>query len=223
MIEKAVLSWSGGKDCCYALHLADTMSRPRPKMIMTTLTREYKRISMHGVREELLSRQAESLGIKLKKVFLPPFPDNKTYEREMGKALEDLKAQRFNQVQFADLFLEDIRTYREEMLKNSGLKAVFPIWGMHTGELAKDFIGAGFKAAIVCIDSRKLDQSFAGRIYDRDFLNDLPKNVDPCGEYGEFHTFVYDGPGFNNEIKFSKGEIVLKDQHFYFCDLIPQP
>lgn len=223
MPEKAVMSWSGGKDCCYALHLLNNDNSTRIELLMTTLTSNFKRISMHGVREELLDRQAASLGLALKKIHLPPFPDNRIYERRMRAALKDLKDQKFTKVHFADLFLQDIKTYRENMMANSGLAADFPIWGRDSVKLARDFIDSGFKAIVTCIDQRKLDKSFAGRKFDISFLEDLPENIDPCGEYGEFHTFVYAGPSFQNEVKFNIGKIVLKDQHFYFCDLIPKP
>jgi len=223
MPEKAILSWSGGKDCCYALHLLNKNKSKRIKLLMTTLTSNYKRISMHGVREALLDRQVEALGIKLKKILLPPFPQNEAYEEAMRQAMIELKAQNFTKVLFADLFLKDIKSYRIKTISGSGINAAFPIWGMNTRRLAQDFINAGYKAVITCIDKRKLDKSFTGRQFDQSFLEDLPENTDPCGEYGEFHTFVYDGPVFQNEVKFNTREIVLKDQHFYFCDLIPKP
>lgn len=165
---------------------------------------------MHGVREELLDMQADSIGIPLQKIKIPEFPDLKTYENTMSTVLLDYKAKGATASVFGDIFLEDLRRYRENKLSEMKLKAIFPLWNSPTDKLIREFIGLGFKTIVTCVNEKHLDKSFAGRIIDNDFLNDLPDNVDPCGENGEFHTFVFDGPLFKNKINFAKGDIVYK-------------
>jgi len=222
MGSKALFSWSGGKDSALALYeVLGTRSCDIASLI-TTVTGEYDRVSMHGVRSLLLEMQADSLGLRLEKVIIPRNASNEEYENSLEKALLKYKGSGVDSVIYGDIFLEEIRKYREEQLGKLGLGCVFPIWGRDSLSLARTFIEAGFKAVVVCVDSTLLDGGFAGREFDRDFITDLPPDIDPCGENGEFHTFVYDGPVFRERVKFVKGEIVLRDGRFYYCDLLPQ-
>lgn len=219
--EKPVLvSWSGGKDSCLALREIRNTPGLRVETLLTTITRDFDRISMHGVRRVLLERQAESLGCRLHPVFISKGASNEEYEARIGEAFAEYRGRGVDSVVFGDLFLEDIRAYRERLLARHRMKGLYPIWKRDTALLIREFIGQGFKAAVVCVDPRQLDPSFVGRVIDEAFLAELPPEVDPCGENGEFHTFVFDGPAFNSPIKFSFGEIVLRDS-FWFCDLIP--
>jgi uncharacterized protein (TIGR00290 family) len=213
------LSWSGGKDSSLTLW---TLRRQRrePEALITTVTDTYDRISMHGVRRELLARQAVTLGIPLVEILIPPTCRNRVYEARMAHAFASPPLSDVDAVAFGDLFLEDVRAYREERLAAGGKRGLFPLWGQDTSELAREFIAAGFEAIIVCLDPRTLDPSFAGRRYDEQLLSDLPANVDPCGENGEFHTFVHAGPIFAEPIGCATGEIVERDG-FVFCDLTP--
>ena len=178
---------------------------------------------MHGVRLSLLDRQVKSLGLPLVKVSIPQAPSNEEYESAMREVLEREHNRGVTAVAFGDVFLEDIRRYREEKLSQVDMKAVFPIWKKGTRELALEFIAAGFRAILTCVDSKQLDGSFVGRTFDQSLLRDLPSGVDPSGENGEFHTFVYDGPIFSQPIPVQKGEIVLREDRFYYCDLLPAP
>lgn len=189
--------------------------------LLTTVTDAYDRVSMHGVRRALLRGQAESLGLPLVEVVVPPESSNAVYEREMGKAFSRIRDKGICKVAFGDIFLEDLRDYRERQLAASELTCLFPIWKRPTQSLAQTFIDEGFRAVTVCVDSKVLDESFAGRHFDLAFLNDLPGSVDPCGENGEFHTFVFDGPTFSRPIEFAHGEIVERDG-FFFHDLLPK-
>jgi len=188
--------------------------------LLTTITDGYDRVSMHGVRRMLLERQAESLGLPLHKIYIAKNCVNQEYESKMGEALAIHQKNGAACVAFGDIFLEDLRKYREQNLSKQGMKGLFPIWRRDTHELVRTFIDLGFKAIVVCVDSKVLAQSFAGKLIDRDFLRQLPASVDPCGENGEFHSFVSGGPIFREEIRFSVGEVVLRDS-FYFCDLLP--
>jgi uncharacterized protein (TIGR00290 family) len=221
MPEDIVFCWSGGKDSAMALHALGAEKSVRITGLLTTVTDEYDRISMHGVRRALLERQAESLGLPLHAVLIPPQCVNATYEARMKDALEQHLARGVRRVAFGDIFLEDLRVYREQNLAKVGMEAVFPIWKRDTRELARELIRLGFRAIAVCIDPRVLDPCFAGRELDESFFRDLPPGVDPCGENGEFHTFVFDGPIFHTPIHFRAGETVLRDG-FYFCDLLPE-
>jgi uncharacterized protein (TIGR00290 family) len=194
--------------------------RCRITALLTTVTEGYDRVSMHGVRRVLLERQAASLGLPLHAVFIPPQCVNATYEARMEEALGKHLARGVQRVAFGDIFLEDLRVYRERNLAQIGMRAVFPIWKRDTRELAQDYLRQGFRAVAVCVDPRVLDSSFAGRVLDQSFFADLPPGVDPCGENGEFHTFVFDGPIFQTPIHFSIGEKVTRDG-FCFCDLLP--
>lgn len=220
--QKVVLCWSGGKDSCFALYELQKAGSYEIVSLLTTVTRDYDRISMHGVRNRLLDEQANALGLPLEKVYISKGANNQEYETKMGDVLQKFKSRGVSDVAFGDIFLEDLRKYREQNLAKIGMNAIFPIWKRNSNELAHSFIDLGFRTIVTCVDSKQLDISFAGRLYDRQFLSDLPVSVDPCGENGEFHSFVYDGPLFRNPTAFSKGEMVLKDERFFFCDLIPE-
>lgn len=216
---KLVLGWSGGKDSALSLWALRREQRVEPLALLTTVTEEYDRISMHGVRRELLGAQARAAGLPVIEVGIPTPCPNEVYEQRMAQALAASEIAEAEAVAFGDLFLEDIRSYREERLGQVGKRAVFPVWGRDTAELARTFIDEGFEARLVCIDPRQLDPSFAGRSFDEQLLEDLPPGVDPCGENGEFHTFVHAGPIFDRPIAHELGEVVERDG-FVFCDLI---
>ena len=189
--------------------------------ILTTVSDTFQRVSMHGVREELLDQQADSIGIAIKKVRIPYPCPNEIYEQRMSDILQQCKTKGLTHVVFGDLFLEDIRRYREDKLGQIGIIPVFPLWKEDTAELAKRILRVGFKAIVTCVDPKKLDPKFAGRHFDEAFLNEIPGSVDPCGENGEFHTFVYDGPIFRRKLEVAVGERVMRDG-FQFADIIPQ-
>jgi len=220
MRETILLAWSGGKDSCMALYELQKAQRYEIAALLTTLTQDYDRISMHGVRRVLLERQAASLGLSLHQVYISRDANNEEYEARMREALLLYQNRGVRSVAFGDLFLEDIRSYRESRLQQIGMKSLFPLWGKDTAQLARAWIETGFQAIVTCVDSRALDGSFAGRLIDKDFLAQLPPHVDPCGENGEFHSFAFDGPLFREKVAFAVGEVVLRDG-FYFCDLIP--
>jgi uncharacterized protein (TIGR00290 family) len=213
------LSWSGGKDSALALHELRQRPGPPPRALITTVTADYGRISMHGVRRELLSCQARSVGLPLVEVEIPAGCPNDVYEQRMGQAMAQAPLAGAETIAFGDLFLDDIRAYREQRLGRVGKEAVFPLWGRDTTALACEFIAACFEAVLVCIDPRRLDPSFAGRRFDTELLADLPPDVDPCGENGEFHTFVHAGPIFSAPIACQVGETVQRDG-FVFCDVL---
>lgn len=189
--------------------------------LLTTVTEEYERISMHGVRRELLERQANSIGLPLHAVRIPPQCNNADYEQRMEDALLLHYEKGVRTVAFGDIFLEDLRAYRERNLARIGMTALFPIWKRNTGELIRVFHEKHFRAVVVCIDPRALDRSFAGRELDKDFCEQLPNRVDPCGENGEFHTFVFDGPVLKKPIFFRTGDVLERDS-FIYCDLLPE-
>ena len=220
-IERVLLTWSGGKDSAMALHALQSSGAYEVVALLTTVTEQYDRVSMHGVRTALLERQADSLGLPLEKVYIGANASNDEYEARMRDKLTHYQARGVSSVAFGDLFLEDVRRYREENLSRVGMKGLFPLWGRDTSELAHSFIDLGFKEVIPCVDSSLLDGAFVGRDFDERFLSELPSAVDPCGENGEFHSFVYDGPLFRSRILHERGEIVLRDSRFYYCDLIP--
>lgn len=221
MREKVVFAWSSGKDCARALH--ELMQLPGHEVIglMATVTEGYDRISMHGVRIALVEQQARAIDLHLQRVYIPKESSNERYEDAMKTALLGYKAEGVTTVAFGDLFLEDLKTYREGKLAGVGMKALFPLWKRDTGDLADSFIQQGFRAIITSVDSQMLDGSFSGRFFDAQFLADLPASIDPCGENGEFHSFVFDGPLFNSPICFEKGEVVVRESRFHFCELIP--
>ena len=219
--EKILFAWSGGKDSSMALSELQRVQAYKISALLTTITEDYDRISMHGVRRNLLERQVDSLGYPLEKIFISKDSSNEEYGSKMRDVLIRYLNLGVSTVAFGDIFLEDVREYRESNLSRIGMKGVFPLWKRDTVELANAFINLGFKAVITCIDSNVLDKRFVGRIYNKQFLRDLPSSIDPCGENGEFHSFVYDGPVFQEKVSFTMGDIVLRDNHFYFIDLIP--
>jgi uncharacterized protein (TIGR00290 family) len=241
--EKAIFNWSGGKDSAFSLYEILQQQQYEIMCLLTSVNEQYQRISMHGVRVELLERQTKSIGLPLIKLQMPEMPTMEVYENIMEVALKDLKSKGATASIFGDIFLEDLRKYREDKLKMLDLKGVFPLWKISTAQLIREFIDAGFKTIITCVSEKYLDKSFAGRMIDKDFLKDLPGNIDPCGENGEFHTFVFDGPIFQKPIAFETGEIVYKkylpakesnassnsandndnpfNSGFWYCDLLP--
>lgn len=221
MKEKVIVSWSGGKDSALALYELQKTKSYEILALLTTINRDYDRISMHGVRTILLEMQAESLGLALEKVFITKDATNEQYERKMSEVMAKHLAAGISSVVFGDIFLEEIREYRQDNLSKIGMNGIFPIWKRNTTVLAHEFIDSGFKAVITCIDSDCLDKTFIGRTFDEHFLSELPSAVDPCGENGEFHSFVYDGPIFRNSILHTTGEIVLRENRFYYCDVLP--
>jgi len=220
MREPILFCWSGGKDSAMALHILLQRPRVRVVALLTTVTETYDRISMHGVRRELLVKQAQSIGLPLHEVRIPPQCVNPIYEARMEEALRVHYDAGVRAVAFGDIFLEDLRAYREKNLTRIGMTALFPIWKRDTHELIRTFRAAGFRAITACVDPQVLDRSFAGRELDASFFRDLPPNVDPCGENGEFHTFVFDGPIFRKPVPVSAGEVVERDS-FIYCDLLP--
>ena len=215
------MSWSGGKDSALAPQEVIRGQKYSVKALLTTVTEEYDRISMHGIRRSLLSAQASSLGLPLEEVWIPKKASNEIYEDRMRRVLTKHKDRGVEQVVFGDLFLQDIRSYREDRLARIGMRGIFPLWGRDTAKLAREFIGTGFRAVVCCVDPKKLPGEFCGSEYDTAFLESIPSSVDPCGENGEFHTFVHAGPIFSNELPITKGEVVLRDG-FYFADLVPR-
>ena len=220
MSKDIFLSWSGGKDSCLALYEIQKANSHRVAGLLTTITEDYDRISMHGVRRALLEQQADALGLPLKEILIPKDSTNAIYESRTRALLEEGLCEGVDTVAFGDIFLEDLKLYREKNLAQLGMTGLFPIWKRDTAELARTFIQLGFKAALACVDTAILDPSFAGRPYDEDLLRDLPPNVDPCGENGEFHSFAFDGPIFKRKINHTVGEVVQRD-HFCFCDFVP--
>ncbi|MBI4301987.1 MAG: diphthine--ammonia ligase [Chloroflexi bacterium] len=221
MREKVIISWSGGKDSAFALYEIQKTGDYEIVALLTTVTEYYDRISMHGVHRILLERQASSLGYPLEKVLISKDCDNEEYESKMRQVLEKYMEAGVSAAVFGDIFLEDVRKYREDKLLKVGMKGIFPLWRRDSAELARTFVNLGFKAIITCVDSKVLDRRFAGRGFDKHLLAELPSTVDPCAENGEFHSFVYDGPIFQEKIKHKIGEVTLRDNRFYFCDLIP--
>jgi uncharacterized protein (TIGR00290 family) len=215
-----VFSWSGGKDSAMALHALLHDPEFIVVSLLTTVTEGYERISMHGVRNELLRRQAESMALPVEEVRIPPQCPNSVYEARMAEAVLRFRERGILHFAFGDIFLEDLRAYREQKLLHANMTALFPIWKVDTHGLAARFLRDGFRAIAVCIDPRKIDKAFAGRELDASFFGDLPAGVDPCGENGEFHTFVFDGPIFRSPVPVRIGEIVERDS-FIFCDLLP--
>jgi uncharacterized protein (TIGR00290 family) len=215
-----LFSWSGGKDSAMALHSLRQNPDFEVIALLTTVTEGYERISMHGVRRELLHRQADSIGLPLEEVRIPPQCVNPVYEARMGEVVLRFRDRGVRHVAFGDIFLEDLRAYREQKLVAADMTALFPIWKVDTRELAARFLRDKFRAIAVCIDPSKLDASFAGRELDASFFRDLPPGVDPCGENGEFHTYVFDSPVFRSPIPVQVGAVVERDS-FVFCDLMP--
>jgi uncharacterized protein (TIGR00290 family) len=217
---KAWLAWSSGKDSAWALHVIRQSGEFEVLALLTTVNQTYSRVAMHAVRESLVEMQAAAAGLPLVKVPIPSPCTNQIYEQAMGEAMTRARAEGVRHVVFGDLFLEDIRAYREKQLADCGMTPVFPLWGRNTRQLAEEMIAHGLSAYLTCVDPRKLDRSFAGRRFDAEFLNVLPSSVDPCGENGEFHTFANDGPMFKHAVPVTAGEIVERDG-FVFADFLP--
>jgi uncharacterized protein (TIGR00290 family) len=209
--KKTYFNWSSGKDASMALNLLNKDDQYEVDLLLTSINSHHDRVSMHGLKRELLEKQAEEIGLNLKTIELPEEPTMEEYNKELSKTVEYLKSEGYSHSGFGDIFLEDLRKYREEQLKAHQIECVFPLWKKDTQSLIHDFIDSGFRAAIVAMNANLLDESFLGREINQEFLDDLPKNVDPCGENGEFHTFCYDGPIFKNSIKFELGERVFRE------------
>lgn len=217
-----MISWSGGKDSSLALYEILKSKEYEVQALFTTITKDYDRVTMHGVRRELIEEQAKSIGIPLREVFIPKNVSNEEYSKIMEREMRKAKEEGISAVVFGDIFLEDVRKYREENLSKVSMKGIFPLWGRDSRKVVEDFIKLGFKAIVVCVDSKALSKKFIGRIIDEKFLEDLPSGVDPAGEYGEYHTFVFDGPIFKKKVNFELGEIVFRENRFYYLDLIPR-
>jgi uncharacterized protein (TIGR00290 family) len=213
------LSWSSGKDSAWALHALRRQGGYEIAGLLTTINQTASRVAMHAVREDLLERQAGAAGLPLIKVPIPSPCPNEAYEAAMAEAMAKATQEKVSAVAFGDLFLEDVRRYREEKLAPTGIKPVFPIWGLETAALAREMVASGLRAHITCVDPKQLDPKFAGRTFDDAFLDDLPESVDPCGEKGEFHSFAWSGPMFSAPIPVTPGEIVTRDG-FVFADLL---
>lgn len=219
MREKAIVSWSGGKDSALALH--EVAADYDIIALLTTVTRGYERISMHGVRTRLLEQQAAALNYPLEQVLIPPRCTNDEYESRMRAALDRHRKAGVSHVVCGDIFLEDVRRYREERLLGDGLTGVFPLWQRDSRKLAQRFIDLGFRAVLCCIDTHVLDERFAGRVYEENLLAEFPATVDPCGENGEFHTFVFAGPNLVHAVPYTLGEYTLREGRFGYRDLLP--
>jgi len=241
--KKALFNWSSGKDSALALYKTLQNSEFGISCLLTSVNQQFQRISMHGVRVELLEQQAKSIGLPLEIMQIPEMPTMEVYEKVMQETLAKLKNQGVTHSIFGDIFLEDLRKYREDKLAEIGFEGVFPLWKIPTQDLIQEFISLGFKTIVVCVNERFLDKSFVGRVINQDFINDLPENVDVCGENGEFHTFTFDGPIFSKPIDFEIGEVVYRkyekpkeqdssntacdtsasdayDFGFWYCDLV---
>lgn len=197
-------------------------ARVEPVALLTTVTAGYARISIHGVRRELLAAQARAVGLPLHEMWLAPASSNAAYEAALEASLAELRAlyRGVRRIAYGDLFLEDVRCYREERLSALDWEGIFPLWGQPTDVLAQSFVDRGYEARLVCVDTAALPATFAGRVYDAALLGDLPKDVDPCGERGEFHTFVSGGPGFRARVEYEVGEVVMREERFAYCDLV---
>ena len=239
LLPKTYINWSGGKDSSLALYYLIQQKEYDIQLLLTSVNAVHDRVSMHGVRRTLLNAQAASLNIPLTTIELPEEPDMVTYEAILNERISIIKQEGFTHTIFGDIFLEDLRKYREDKLAQTAITAIFPLWKIDTVKLMKDFLALGFKAIVVCVNEQYLNKSFCGRIIDEQFVKELPANVDVCGENGEYHTFVFDGPIFNTPINFTKGEIVYKEYKapsntidicnqsatvkqygFWFCDLL---
>ena len=220
-MKRVLLSWSSGKDCAWALHLLRKQPDIEIVGLLTTINAEFDRVAMHGTRRAILEAQADAANLTLWDVLLPwPF-SNEAYEQRMAETCQRAVSQNIQAIAFGDLFLQDVRNYREKQLESTGIEPLFPLWEIPTNELARSMIAGGLRAKLVCVDPNQLDPSFAGREFDTDLLHDLPSNVDPCGERGEFHSCVYDGPMFSRPIALDAGEIVNREG-FIYADFRPR-
>lgn len=219
-MKRILLSWSSGKDSAWSLHILRQQHEYEIVGLLTTFNQSADRVAMHAVRRELVERQAAAAGVPPWPVFLPWPCSNEQYELLMAEACAKAVRAGIEGIAFGDLFLEDVRAYREKQLTGTGLEPIFPLWGQPTSVLARTMIASGLRAKLTCIDTKQLDAAFAGREFDENLLTDLPANADPCGEKGEFHSFVYAGPMFDGEIPVTAGGRVVRDQ-FVFADLLP--
>lgn len=217
-MKRVLLSWSSGKDSAWMLHVLRQQPDIEVRGLLTTCNETVRRVAMHGVREELLDLQAQAAGLSLWKVPLPWPCSNEQYEAIMRECCRRALADGVEAIAFGDLFLTDVRQYREKQLMGSGLAPLFPLWGYGTAALAREMIAGGLRAIATCVDTAQIPASFAGREFDVRFLEELPAGADPCGEKGEFHSFVYAGPMFDGELRVSRGEVVMREQ-FVFADL----
>jgi uncharacterized protein (TIGR00290 family) len=220
-MQNVLVSWSGGKDSAIALYEIFKDQNYQVSALLTTVTEDYDRISTHGVRRSLLERQVAALGFPLEKVLISKNASTEEYEASMGQVLAKYKAAGVGSVVFGDIFLEDLRKYREDKLATLDMQAIFPLWKRDTRELVRSLKALGIKAITTCVDTTMLDGQFVGRVIDEQFLSELPAAVDVCGENGEYHSFVYDGPIFKESVPFTLGEIVLRENRFCYCDLLP--
>jgi len=220
-MEKVLFSWSGGKDSAISLYEIQKSQKYEILALLTTITSDYDRVSMHGVLRTLVEQQAHSLGLPLEKISISKDCSNEEYDSKMREVLIRFKQAGVSSVVFGDIFLEGVRKYREDNLSQLGMKGIFPIWERNTAEVTRSFIELGFQAIVTCVNSKVLGERFLGRILDKHFLAELPPDVDPAGENGEFHSFVFDGPIFKERIGYTLGEQVLRDS-FYFRDLLPE-
>lgn len=235
MAYKTVFNWSGGKDSALALYHVFQHQQFCVERLLTSVNNTYNRVAMHGIRAELLQQQAAAIDLPLQEFRLDDQPTMDDYNKAMTSTMEGLKQEGFTHAIYGDIFLEDLRKYREAQLATVGFQAHFPLWQRDTTELVHEFLDLGFKTIVCCVKSELLDKSFAGRMIDREFLKDLPKGIDPCGENGEFHTFVVDGPIFKQPIPYTFGETVFRAYNapkdaehadtgtmgFWFCDILP--
>ncbi len=243
-MKNAFFNWSSGKDSALALYKILQEKEYSVQTLLTNMNKEYSRVSMHGLREELLGKQIENIGLPIEKLYFPAHVTMEIYNQKMKEKLISFKNSGLDYAVFGDIFLEDLKNYRDKKLKEVRISGVYPLWKKNTEKLLKEFLDSGFKAITVCVNAKLLGKEFAGRIIDEQFINDLPDNVDPCGENGEFHTFVFEGPVFKQPVEFEVGEKVLKsytldnDNHqschtdtsekvrsydtvFWYCDLLP--
>jgi uncharacterized protein (TIGR00290 family) len=220
--RKVVLSWSSGKDSAWALHVL----RRRPELevvsLLTTVNEAFDRVAMHAVRSGLLRAQGAAMDLPVVAVPIPFMCSDREYARAMGAVVAAFARDGVTAIAFGDLFLDDVRRYREDRLRGTGIEPLFPLWGLDTHALAREMIAAGMRARVTCVDPRQIDASFAGRAFDNAFIDELPATADPCGERGEFHSFVHDGPMFRHPVPITTGEIVERDG-FVFADLLPAP
>lgn len=222
MKKRVLLSWSSGKDCAWALHCLRQRNDIELLGLFTTINEAFDRVAMHAVRVELVRQQAERLNLPVQFLSIPWPCTNADYEKVMAGFVASVKEQGVTHMAFGDLFLEDIRQYREERLKGTGIEPLFPLWDKSTDELSREMIDQGLKAIITCVDPKQLDTDFAGQYYDQALLSRLPEGVDPCGENGEFHSFVFDGPMFDSPVGINPGSVVKRDG-FVFADVLPLP
>lgn len=221
MKRRTLLSWSSGKDSAWSLHVLRQSPDVEVVGLVTTANETHQRVAMHAVRLELLRLQAEAVSLPVQVVNLPSPCSNEQYDAAMGRVVEEARRQGVEHIAFGDLFLADIRAYREARLAGTGVSPLFPLWQAPTQELARQMVNGGLRAVLTCVDPKQLSADYVGREFDESFLSDLPSGVDPCGERGEFHTFAFDGPMFREKVKISVGEVVERDG-FIFADVMPE-